>query len=83
MIAAPSLPRTVRSVSSFFALLLFVVNNGHHGGVNALDIEFDKLVCNQSLPAYIYPDTASMTCNNGQTRCTLGSTINIAGTGKL
>ncbi len=51
--------------------------------VNALDLEFDKLVCNTSLPAYIYPDKASMTCNGGQTRCTFGSAVTIAGTSKL
>lgn len=72
MIAKSSMFRLV-SVSVPLALLV------HRS--NGLDLEFDSIVCNQSLPAYVH--STSMTCNDGDKRCTFGSTVTIAGTSKL
>jgi hypothetical protein len=61
-------------------LLLFTV--GLHT-INALDIAFSKIVCNQSLPAFVLEDNVSMTCDSGQkTRCTFGSTVQITGSSR-
>jgi len=47
---------------------------------SALDIEFDKAVCDQTLPAYIYDGNLEMTCDNGMnSRCTFGSNVQISG----
>jgi hypothetical protein len=51
---------------------------------NALDIEFDKIICDQSLPAYVLEDNVQMTCNNGvDSRCTFGNSVVISGSSKF
>lgn len=52
--------------------------------VGAMDIEFKKLQCDQSLPAYAMADDIQMTCNDGQnTKCSFGQEVNIRGTCEL
>ena len=49
----------------------------------ALDIEFDKIICDQNLPAYVLEDNVRMTCNNGaDSRCTFGESVTISGSSK-
>ncbi|KAG7362729.1 hypothetical protein IV203_026089 [Nitzschia inconspicua] len=49
--------------------------------INALDIEFNRITCDQSLPAYVLQDNLKVTCNGGSnTRCTFGETVQITGT---
>jgi hypothetical protein len=49
-----------------------------------LDISFDKIQCDQSLPAYASTDDVRMTCNDGEdTRCSFGQDVMIRGTRKL
>jgi hypothetical protein len=50
----------------------------------ALDIEFDKVTCDESLPAYVTEGNLQMTCNNGDdSRCTFGTTVAISGYSKF
>ena len=66
--------------TTLLSLLVLLSSNTK---VNALDIEFDKITCDQSLPAYISEDNMQMTCNNGNdSRCTFGTTVAISGVSK-
>ena len=47
----------------------------------ALDIAFDTIQCDQTLPAFASTNDVRMTCNNGEsTRCSFGDDVMIRGT---
>ena len=51
--------------------------------ISAIDVEFDRIQCDQSLPVYAEDGDVFMTCNDGSsTRCTFGQDIMIRGTRK-
>lgn len=69
------------SLTRFLTLLLASVSIG---SVRALDISFDRIQCDKSLPAYASTDDVRMTCNDGEdTRCSFGQDVMIRGTRKL
>lgn len=68
------------SLTRFLALLLA---SSFIGSTGAIDIAFDTLQCDESLPAYASPDDVIMTCEEGNTRCSFGKEISIRGTRKL
>lgn len=50
-------------------------------GAGALDIAFDRLQCDESLPVYATSGDIVMTCNDGSSnRCSFGQQANIRGT---
>ena len=52
-------------------------------GAGALDIAFDRLQCDESLPVYATSGDIVMTCNDGSSnRCSFGQEANIRGTCK-
>ena len=64
----------------FFILLLA---SACIGGARALDIAFDRLQCDESLPVYADSKDIVMTCSDGSSnRCTFGQEANIRGTRK-
>lgn len=64
----------------FFILLLA---SACIGGARALDIAFDRLQCDESLPVYADSKDIVMTCSDGSSnRCTFGQETNIRGTCK-
>ena len=50
----------------------------------ALDIEFDSIQCDTSLPAYALDGDLQMTCDDGSsTKCSFGQDAVISGTSKF
>jgi hypothetical protein len=67
-------------VTTFLSLVLLSTLKNT---VRALDIEFDKITCDQTLPAYVSDGNLQMTCNNGNdSRCSFGTTVAISGVSK-
>jgi hypothetical protein len=46
--------------------------------VSGLDVAFDYIQCDTSLPVYAEPNGITMSCN-GETRCTFGQNATFAG----
>lgn len=68
------------SMKRFFILILA---SACIGGTGALDIAFDRLQCDESLPVYADSNDIVMTCSDGSSnRCTFGQEANIRGTCK-
>lgn len=66
------------SLARFSTLLLA---SAYISSIGALDIAFDRIQCDQSLPAYASADDVRMTCDDGQnTRCSFGQDAMIRGT---
>jgi len=65
------------SLTRFLALLLA---SAFIGSTGAIDIAFDTLQCDESLPAYASPEDVIMTCEEGNTRCSFGKEVSIRGT---
>jgi hypothetical protein len=49
---------------------------------DALDLAFDKIVCDETLPAYAFEDDLQMQCN-GDARCTFGDEALLSGKSKF
>jgi hypothetical protein len=49
---------------------------------DALDLSFEKIVCDETLPAYALEDDVHMLCN-GDNRCTFGDQTTISGNRKF
>jgi hypothetical protein len=49
---------------------------------DALDLSFDKIVCDNTLPAYALEDGLQMQCS-GDTRCTFGDEALLSGNSKF
>jgi len=65
------------SLTRFFTLLLALACIGCAG---ALDVAFDTIQCDESLPAFALADNVQMTCNDGEsTRCSFGQDVLITG----
>ena len=72
------------SPSSLTRFLTLLLASASIGSVRALDISFDRIQCDLSLPAYASTDDVRMTCNDGEdTRCSFGQDVMIRGTRKL
>lgn len=66
------------SYCSALALLLVLSNASFFA--NALDIEFDRIQCDETLSAYSSFSEIEVTCNDGKdTRCSFGNDVNIKG----
>jgi len=62
-------------MTKFLTLLLACISC-----VGALDIAFDELYCNKSLPVYATAGDVQMTCNDEQsTRCSFGQDVSLRG----
>jgi len=65
------------SLTRFLTLLLSLACIGCAG---ALDVTFDTIQCDESLPAFALTDNVQMTCNDGEsTRCSFGQDVLITG----
>mmetsp|Transcript_28113 Transcript_28113/g.76272 ORF Transcript_28113/g.76272 Transcript_28113/m.76272 type:complete len:271 (+) Transcript_28113:219-1031(+) len=68
------------SFSSFVARASLLLAASRIAFTNALDIEFDRIECDEKLPAYVSFAEIQMTCDNGaNTRCSFGSDVNMKG----
>ena len=66
-------------MTKFLTLLLACISC-----VGALDIAFDELYCNKSLPVYATAGDVQMTCNDEQsTRCSFGQDVSLRGSCEL
>jgi hypothetical protein len=52
------------------------------GMADALDLMFDHIQCDTSLPAYAYEDDITMECS-GEKKCSFGDTALISGNSKF
>ncbi len=50
---------------------------------SGLDVAFDYIQCDTSLPVYAEPNGITMTCNGGETRCTFGQNATFTGKREL
>ena len=64
----------------FCNLLVLLLASKYIILITAIDVEFDRIQCDQSLPAYAEDGDVFMTCNDGSsTRCTFGQDVMIRG----
>jgi len=68
------------SQSSLSGFLILLVTSACIGSTGALDISFNRLQCDESLPAFAVTDDVKMTCQNGESnRCSFGQEIRLEG----
>eukprot|EP00536_Pseudo-nitzschia_multiseries_P002553 jgi/Psemu1/283801/fgenesh1_pg.34_\ len=65
---------------SSFAKALLLLAASRVAFTDALDIELDRIVCDETLPSYVSVADVQMTCNSGaNTRCSFGTDIHLKG----